>query len=74
MAVGYPVKAVLQDRVHTPDQVSAGAPFAPDHMFVRVKIKDVWYDAEVTCTDCPFNTYTSKNTSTLLEMEIPAPA
>lgn len=74
MAVGYPVKAVLQDRFHTPDQIAAGATFAPDHMFVRVKIGEDWYNAEVTCTNCPFDTYTSTNSSTLLEMEIPTPA
>jgi hypothetical protein len=73
MAVGYQVKAVLQDRFHTPDQVEAGAPFTPDHMFIRVRIGDEWYDAEVTCSNCPFNTYTSINSSTLLEMDIPIP-
>ena len=73
MAVGYPVKAVLQDRHHTPQDIEAGAKFAPDHMFVRMKVGDKWYTAEVTCSNCPFNVYTSVNNSTLLEMDVPVP-
>lgn len=74
MAIGYQVKIVLQDRLNSPAQIAAGATFAPDHSFVRVKVGDVWRTAEVTCSNCQFDTYTSVATSTLLEMDVPVPS
>lgn len=72
MSVGFDVKAVFQDRNHTPQEIQQGASFEPTHMFVNVKVGDKWYYADTTCSFCDFGNYASPDKA-LVELDIPKP-